>query len=151
MTAMTPHASNNIYEQQLQMHRFINNFWQGPVAVNDLGLVSYHNPEPVLDLGGLGSEKARLLMAADATADDYQALIAANGVHLIVIFDEWFPGRVPRAWQKIGTMSLSRSPISAAFADVQFYVTDDATAAKVRQELKAFSAGLPPGVDLTIY
>jgi hypothetical protein len=151
MTAMTPHNSNNIYEQQLQMHHFVNDFWRGPVAVNDLGLVSYHNPYPVLDLGGLGSEKARLLMASDASADDYQTFVADSGVHLIIIYDEWFPGRVPDAWQKVGTMSLSRSHISAAHVDVQFYATDDATAAKVREELMEFKPTLPRRVRLQIY
>ena len=49
-TVKVPIASNNIYEQQFQMHRFIDGFYRGPVAINDLGLSSYHNPYPVLDL-----------------------------------------------------------------------------------------------------
>ena len=38
-----PRASNNIFGQQYQMHRFVTGFWQKPVAVNDLGWVSFHN------------------------------------------------------------------------------------------------------------
>ena len=56
--ATLPLASNNIYEQQYQMHRFAVDFWGKPVAVNDLGYVSYRNPNYVLDLWGLASPQA---------------------------------------------------------------------------------------------
>ena len=150
-TEKVPVASNNIYEQQYQMHRFIDGFYRGPVAINDLGLSSYHNPYPVLDLGGLGSEKARMLIASHAKPADYEAFVAANNVHLVMVYQEWFRGQIPQTWQHVGEMTLSRELLSAAQDDVQFYATDDATAAKVREELTAFSDILPPRVDLTIY
>ena len=56
-TLHVPLAASNVYEQQLQMHRFIDGYYRAPVAVNDLGLASYHNPWPVLDLGGLGPKR----------------------------------------------------------------------------------------------
>jgi hypothetical protein len=151
MTANVPLASNNIYEQQLQMHFFVDRFYKGPIAINDLGLSSYHNPYPVLDLGGLGSEKARLLIASHAGAADYKAFVAANNVHLIMVYQEWFPDQIPDAWQHVGTMSLSRPHLSVPQEDVQFYVTDDATAARVREELAAFRKTLPARVELTIF
>jgi len=151
ITAKVPHTSNNIYEQQLQMHNFVNNFYRAPVAVNDLGLVSYRNPEFVLDLGGLGSEKSRLLKAHHANAAAYRAFVAENGVHLVIVYQEWFPGEIPEDWQRVGTLSLSRTPISAAYRDAQFYVTDSATASQVRNELASFQKTLPPGVKLTIF
>lgn len=151
MTRNVPLASNNIYEQQLQMHSFVDKFYKGPIAINDLGLSSYHNPYPVLDLGGLGSEKARKLIAANATAADYEAFVAANDVHLVMVYEEWFPGQIPETWQRVGMMSLSRAHLSAAYDDVQFYVTDNVTAARVREELAEFEKTLPPRIELTIY
>jgi len=150
-TLGVPLAANNIYEQQLQMHLFVDRFYKGPVAVNDLGLCSYHNPYPVLDLGGLGSEKARKLIAAHASSEDYEAFVAANNVHLVMVYEEWFPDQIPERWQHVGMLSLSRPRLSAAQDDVQFYATDDATAAKVREELTAFRKTLPPRVEFTIY
>ena len=35
-----PIAANNIYEQQYSMHRFVTEYYQKPVAVNDIGFVS---------------------------------------------------------------------------------------------------------------
>ncbi|MDX1696293.1 MAG: hypothetical protein R3208_21185, partial [Ketobacteraceae bacterium] len=49
-----PIASNNIYQQQYQMHRFAVEYYNKPLAVNDLGYVSYNNDNYVLDLWGAG-------------------------------------------------------------------------------------------------
>jgi hypothetical protein len=151
MTLRVPLAANNIYEQQLQMHRFIDGFYKAPVAINDLGLSSYRNPYPILDLGGLGSEAARKLIAAHAGPAQYQAFVAANNVHLVMVYEEWFEDSIPDTWQRVGTLSLSRPHLSATQSDVQFYATDNATAARVRQELAAFQKTLPPRVQLEIH
>ena len=81
----------------------------------------------------------------------YRAFVAENGVHLVIVYQEWFPGEIPEDWQRVGTLSLSRTPISAAYRDAQFYVTDSATASQVRNELASFQKTLPPGVKLTIF
>jgi len=150
-TWLVPFYSNNIYEQQFQMHRFVNDFYRAPVAVNDLGLVSYHNPNFVLDLGGLASEEARNLRSGDADADDYRAFVARNGVHLVIIYDEWFEDEIPASWVKVASMDLSRERVSSDQKEVQFYATDAPTVSKVRPELQSFSKSLPQGVRLTIY
>jgi hypothetical protein len=150
-TWQVPLAANNIYEQQYQMHRFVNDFYRAPVAVNDLGLVSYHNSSFVLDLGGLASEKARILKASDASAEEYRAFVAGCSVHLVIIYDEWFPDQIPASWIKVASMELSRLRVSPAEAEVQFYATDSTTARQLHSELESFSKSLPPGVKLTIY
>ncbi|MFZ1084196.1 MAG: hypothetical protein WAN35_04450 [Terracidiphilus sp.] len=150
-TWQVPLSANNIYEQQYQMHRFVNDFYRGPVAVNDLGLVSYHNPNFVLDLGGLASEKARILKANDASAEEYRAFVAGSGVHLAIIYDEWFPDQIPASWIKVASMDLSRKRVSSAEPEVQFYATDTATASQLLPELESFSKSLPRGVKLTLY
>jgi hypothetical protein len=52
-TLETPLAGRGVYEQQYQMHRFAVEFYKRPVAVNDLGWVSYRNPNYVF--GPLGA------------------------------------------------------------------------------------------------
>ncbi len=150
-TIYTPIEANNIYEQQFQMHRFVNGFWRAPVAVNDLGLVSYHNPHFVLDLGGLASEQARTLKLSNASANAYRDFIQSNDVHLVIVYDEWFPGEIPSIWKKAASMDLSRKRMSAAESEVQFYATDTGAADKLLPELEAFRKSLPPGVRLTVY
>ncbi|MGP8268743.1 MAG: hypothetical protein ACLQLH_01640 [Terracidiphilus sp.] len=150
-TRLVPLESNNIYEQQFQMHRFVNDYYRAPVAVNDLGLVSYRNPNFVLDLGGLASEEARRLRFSNASADAYRDFIGSHGVHLVIIYDEWFVGRIPASWTKVACMALSRERISPAMKEVQFYATDAFTTNQLEPELQAFSKSLPPRVKLIIY
>ncbi|WP_263373012.1 hypothetical protein [Granulicella aggregans] len=149
-TAQVPRAANNVYEQQLQMHRFIDGYYRAPVAVNDLGLASYHNPYPVLDLGGLGSEQARLMIAHHASPAEYQAFVAANGVHLAIIYQEWFPDQIPEGWTHVATLAFTGPLVSAGETEVQFYATDSGTAARVHQELVVFQSTLPQGAELTL-
>jgi hypothetical protein len=149
-TARVPQAANNVYEQQLQMHRFIDAYYRAPVAVNDLGLVSYHNPYAVLDLGGLGSEQARLMIAHHDSPADYQAFVAAHGVHLAILYSEWFPDQIPDGWIHVGTLALTGPLVSAGEREVQFYATDPGTAERVHQELVAFQPSLPQAAELTL-
>ena len=150
-TALVPIAANNIFEQQFQMHRFVKDFYRAPVAVNDLGLVSYRNPYFVLDLGGLASRKARIMDLSKPDPAAYDALLRSSGVHLAIVYDEIFVGRIPGDWQKIGTMDLSRPAVSSAERDVQFYATDPATAIKARIELAKFQKTLPLEVKFVIH
>jgi hypothetical protein len=150
-TWVVPLCANNIYEQEYQMHRFVNDYYRGPVAVNDLGLVSYHNPNIVLDLGGLASEKARILRSSDAGAAAYWELVDSSGIHVAIIYDEWFKGQIPASWVKVASMDLTRERVASGEREVQFYATDAATTSKVREELQSFSRSLPPEVKLKIY
>jgi len=113
-TALVPIGANNVYEQQMQMHRFVTEFYQGPVAVNDIGLVSYRNPYFVLDLWGLASEKARALNSSGANATAYRDLVSGSGVHLVIDYADQFPPDRGADWEKVASMDLSRHCVSVA-------------------------------------
>jgi len=53
------------------MHRFVNDFYRAPVAVNDLGLVHIIS-QLCLDLGGLASEKGPQPHIASRDAEAYR-------------------------------------------------------------------------------
>ena len=72
----TPLAARNIYDQQYQMGLFAQQLYKHPVAVNDLGLVAYKNPNFVLDLWGLGSEKVRKAKLAGTYGPEQMAAFA---------------------------------------------------------------------------
>ena len=74
VTATTPLAARNVSLQQAQMARFAAEYWPDPVAVNDIGLVSYRDDDYVLDLWGLANAEARRargggIYPSDAAAD----------------------------------------------------------------------------------
>ncbi|HWB49026.1 MAG TPA: hypothetical protein VG651_07940 [Stellaceae bacterium] len=146
----TPVASLGIYEQQYQMHRFAAEFYRRPVGVNDLGWVGYRNPNYVLDLWGLGSEQARTLRANAAGDPQWLGrLVAAHGVGLVMIFDDWFPGQVPAAWRRVAALKAAHR-LTSPFDTVSFYVTSPEAAPEALAALRAFSRDLAPGTTVTI-
>jgi len=146
---LTPVAANNIHEQQYQMHRFVTGFYRDTVAVNDLGYVSFHNDRYVLDLWGLGSERARRLRQGDAR--DWMApLVAENGIGLAMVYEDWFAHGLPDAWRRVGRLKLGKRNISASRSVVSFYATAPARCPAILEALEAFKPSLPAGVVLDI-
>lgn len=145
----TPLAARNIYEQQYQMRRFALEFHSGPVAVNDLGLVSYGNDAYVLDLWGLGSEPVRQLRAAksfDTAA--MSRLTRDNGVGLAMIYDKWFR-EIPADWTRVATLRTVDN-YTAAEDTVTFYIMPEADRAAVEQALSRFAATVPARVEFRL-
>ena len=137
-----PKASNNVYEQQYQMHRFVVQFYKKPVAVNDLGYVSYQNENYVLDLWGLGSQDALKERIKADKADWKNSLVESAKVELIMIYEDWFE-EIPKSWLKIGELHLGRGRVTPARSFVSFYVVNERVRAEVRQTIKSFSETLP--------
>jgi hypothetical protein len=138
----TPLASRNIYEQQYQMSLFAQQLYNRPVAVNDLGLVAYKNPNFVLDLWGLGSEKVRKAkLAGQYGPDEIAALAEEYHVGLVMIYDSWFLQGLPASWKKVAILHTDQ--VTAALGDVAFYTTPAADAGEIVKALTAFKTLLP--------
>jgi hypothetical protein len=149
-TLRTPRAAHEVYLQQFQMHRFATEFWNRPVAVNDLGWVAYGNPNYVLDLWGLGSEVARVARAkAGSDAAWMERLVQQHHVGLAMIYAAWFPQR-PTDWVELATLKLNGPPVIAGDRTVTFFATTPATRAELENALRRFAPTLPPGVSLTL-
>lgn len=141
-----PIASNNIYEQQYQMHRFVVDYYKKPVAVNDLGYVSYINSNYVLDLWGLGSQKALRSRLNSDNASWKQGLINEANVRLVMIYDDWF-NDIPDKWIKIGELHLGKKRITPAQSKVSFYSTDKDSYSEILRTINVFSKTLPAGAQ----
>ncbi|MEM9045234.1 MAG: hypothetical protein AAGC81_11095 [Pseudomonadota bacterium] len=138
----TPDASENIYAQHYQMHRFATEFFAYPSAVNDLGWVAYRNDIHVLDLWGLGSEQARISRTADQSGvAGIDALTREAGSTYAMIYDEWFEDGLPAQWCKVATLITPK--ITAAEGEVAFYLIDRSKEAEMEKALAEFAASLP--------
>jgi hypothetical protein len=147
-TLKTPLGSNNIYEQQYQMHRFATEFYDGPVAVTDLGWVSFRNDHYVLDLFGLAHRSAveARLRGDRAYMDD---LTRQYDVHLAMLYGVWYPD-LPERWRPVAELRLGRQRLTPAESVVTFYALDAAAEPRIRSLLREFSETLPPGVGFSI-
>ena len=120
--ATTPIASNNIYDQQYQMHRFVSEYYHAPVAVNDLGWVAFRNSNYVLDLAGLASKEALTARLHEPGSTWMERLCREHDVRFAMIYDGWFPDR-PAEWVRVGTLKFAQLRVTAASSAVQFYAT----------------------------
>ena len=90
--ATTAPATRNVYEQQVQLARFLERFYPGrAVVVNDLGAVAWYSSSRILDIVGLASQPVADLKrrrALDAAA--LGRLADERGVVAIALYEEPF-------------------------------------------------------------
>jgi hypothetical protein len=136
-TVKSPLASKNIHDQQYQLASIVRDFLKEPVAVNDLGMISYYGNEPVLDLWGLGSIEALRARIADPSGAWIGPVMQKKGVEFAFVYEEWFP-RLPASWIKVGTLTLPDAAISAASTTVQLFATNAAAASRLKVALERY-------------
>lgn len=132
--------------RQMQIARLAKEVLGAPVAVNDLGAVSWQNPKYVLDLWGLASAEA-LDLRRRATAPGWaDAMVARHQIDLAVIFPEWylqFPGT---GWVRLGQIGYSDAARPPNFQPpLTLYATSPEAAARLRPALAAWAEDLPAG------
>jgi hypothetical protein len=154
-------SARDLYLQQAQMARFAQQEYQGAVGVNDIGLVSYHNPYPVLDFIGISENEPReafwkhytgALMPSTRVPDPawMDTLAKKRKVGLVMIYTPWFGASIPHGWEKMATLSMEPRPFSVPYRSVEFYVTNLKERRRVRTLLEEFSKDLPEGARLTL-
>lgn len=145
----TPLAARNIYEQQYQMHRFVEEYANEPVAVNDIGLVSYRNPNYVLDLWGLASPDALHSRVTNQGPVWMDRLVQNHKVRLVMIYETWFSS-LPKKWVRVARLYLGKPMVVVGGDTVSFFVIDPEQAAPMKALLEKFQPTLPPGVRMDI-
>jgi hypothetical protein len=137
-----PIASHQVYAQQFQMHRFVDEYYRQDVAVNDLGLVSYRRPPGVLvlDLWGLAWYEAGTVQR---TPEWLARAVAVRHIGLAMLYPEWY--NVPASWTHIGELCLDRRPVFLGGQCVAFYGTTPEATAELEPELRRFELTLPRG------
>jgi hypothetical protein len=139
-------ASGEVYRQQFQMRRFIDDFYRKDVAVNDIGLTSFRRAPGVriLDVWGLGS--VEVFNATDKSASWLEAIVARHHVGLAIIYPQFF--QIPLDWTPVGKM-CDLNPVEIIGGRcVVFYATSPESVEEIRGDLVRFAPTLPKGVSL---
>ncbi len=145
----TPLASQGIYDQQYQMHRFVTEYLRDSVAVNDLGWVAYQNPNYVLDLWGLGSEQVRSLKANNQwDVITIDKITQEKSITLAIIYSDWFEGVIPPHWCKVAELTTPK--YTSAGARVDFYLINHKAKQRVYDALSQFAASIPSRDSLKV-
>jgi len=145
----TPEATNNVYEQQYQMARFIAAYYPGAsVAANDVGLLSDGTNRHITDLYGLGSTDI-LRVARAAGGQQYMLgaavapLLARAGAQVMVIYPDWFQPSLYANWFPVARWTIGGTRVTVAEPSVVFFAPTNQGAALLRQNLIAFQPQLP--------
>jgi hypothetical protein len=146
----TPEGANNIYSQQYQLALFVQRLGVRSVAVNDIGLIGWLNPNVhVFDVIGLASpETLAHRRCCQDDADWVEDVATRHGVQLILIYDSWVPAR-PASWTKIAELRLLGHLITPASAVVSIYGANPAVASDLAPKLAALAPALPPEATLS--
>jgi hypothetical protein len=145
-------ACINIFEQQYQMGKFLQNYYHNsPVAANDIGAVSYYTKGTIIDLWGLGSnEIARSRKDGSWTPAFLDSFSKKNNVGLAIIYDSWFNNGLQPYWKKVATWQV---PDNVVLGDetVSFYAVDSTGSEEIRRNLMDFQKQLPVAVKVRYY
>jgi hypothetical protein len=148
----TPAACTEIYRQQYQMHRFVDDYYHGNTAVNDLGWVSFNHGDQryILDLVGLASQEA-----AEQGKQKTPAWLAdiahRHRVGLVMIYSKWFP-QTPSSWTLIGVLNQRTGRLHGLLGSdqVRLYATPDSDLPAMRKLVQEFARTLPQKTWMTI-
>lgn len=141
-----------LHLQQAQMARFAQDYLDAPVAVNDIGRVSWGNRNYVLDLWGLASQEARHIRVAELVPPPGWAgrLAVEHGAVAAMVYDQWLRKAVPADWVPLAHLRMDRPGGALAFYDVTFYATGPQNVAPVVAALRRFAPSLPGGAHMQL-
>jgi len=144
--SLTPSASTTIYVQHYQMHRFATEFFPYPVALNDLGWMSYGNKAYILDLGGLASDTIRVIRQRGKwTPELIRDLALQKGIVYAMIYRRWMPS-IPSEWCLVGVLKTFTTVAGDHL--VSIYLINPAYRQQMEAALDKWEKTLPIGARL---
>jgi hypothetical protein len=140
----TPGALHNIYDQQMQLGRFVKEHYDGAtIAANDVGAMSFYGNIKMIDMIGLASnEVTRAHLKKYYNMDFLKELVKKNKVNVAIIYETWFKEDLYKDWIKVATWQLPYNVIAGDDL-VSFYAMDEAGAAELKEKLLKFEKELP--------
>jgi len=141
-------ASKNIQEQQLEMSRFLHDYYKGQkVIANDIGAISYFSEVDLLDIVGLGStdvthffvdnkglEESEFNNKFHKFLEDYAK---ENQYKVAIIYPGWFPNDPPKDWIAVASWTIFENR-GTARDTVVLYAINKQEADKLLENIKHF-------------
>jgi hypothetical protein len=148
----TVQASTNIYQQQYQAAKFVQQFYQHTtVAALDVGALNFFADVQSLDLWGLSDmEPAQLKRSGQYDAAHLGDLAEREQTNIAIVYDNAYGmrGEIPSTWTKVGEWTIDHNVVCSSDT-LLFYAVDPAEAPALRQHLRTWSDRLPAGVAQT--
>jgi len=143
----TPLAVKNVFEQQYQMGLFFGQeLGDTPIALNDIGAVSWLSAAPIVDVYGLATQRvADLKRQGRWDAGQVDALVLSRGVRAVAMYECALAPLIPASWTLVGEWQI-RDNVAVSGETVGFFAPTPADVDRLRSALERFAPRLPPGV-----
>jgi hypothetical protein len=143
------YASKNIFDQQIQMSKFISTFFnKSTVVANDIGAIAYFSQIKLHDLVGLGSTDILKIKLNHKNLDSHVSMLSYD---LMIIYDEWYKNNHFDNRIKVAELSITNNKI-CGHRTVSFYIsTKFKDKSYLLQSLDKFKKSLPNDVEFNIY
>ena len=150
-------ACHDIYRQQYQMARFLQEYYPGArVALNDIGAASFYADPQLTDLIGLGDTDVLRARREDhsvrsgggyvyAESLAVQRAVGDHSPEIAIVYDTpfGFAASRPQAWERTGSWRIPER-MMLGYNVVSFYGVGDDNAVRLRERLLSFHNELPP-------
>ncbi|MCV2869478.1 hypothetical protein OEW28_12660 [Defluviimonas sp. WL0002] len=142
-----------IHLQQRQMARLAELLPGVPVAVNDIGWMSWDRRGHILDLWGLASSEARQARTAGAGGrpePEWAARLVENAsARYAMIYDGWIEEGIGAQWRLVATLGMHNPRGSLTAYGVSIYATDPDFEPELREAVRKLARDLPKDAELT--
>jgi hypothetical protein len=146
--------TNNIYEQQIQIARFVDKYYNEKIiGLNDIGAVSYYTEANVVDLLGI----ANLQVSGKVRRNKYYSkdvteLAESSGIKISIVYESLlssdYSSLIPAEWIKAGDWTITNN-LAAGYDKVSIYAVNEDEYAALINNLKSFSKNLPVDIIQT--
>lgn len=137
-------GGKNIYEQQVQSAKFLNQFYNtSRVVANDIGAICYYTDIHLLDIAGLGSvETIPFNENKKAFGQNFENFLSKycldHQYDIAVVYEEWLQGHVPFYWKKAATLKIE-DKMTVARLEVSVYSVNTKNLEELKQNIKKFN------------
>jgi len=149
LLAHIPRATMNIDQQQMQMARFVRQYYVGRgVAANDIGALALFGRPRLLDLFGLASlDVGTAKRNGTFTTETIRELARNHDIRIAMVYEGWYQGYggLPPEWEKVGTWSIPHN-VACAVPTVSIYAVDPGERDSLVAHLREFAPTLPRAV-----
>lgn len=146
------YAMSNIYDQQIQMSRFVKEYYNhSDIVINDIGAISYYTNATYLDLWSLASTEITNfnLKYGKIDKDLVFELAEKRESQIAIIYNDSTFNYVPDEWKKVASWTIENRQASN-FATVYFYAINVEDSQLLDQVIE-FSKTIPDNVKVNYY
>jgi hypothetical protein len=143
-------APRNIYEQQVQMAKFVGKYYYtSTIVLNDIGAVSYFNDKiKIIDLMGLGSiDILREKRAGGFNKNFIDNYCKKKGASVAILYNDSNAFEIPANWHLVCEWRIMNNVV-CRMDKVGFYSINSTEDRFLKKKLKEFSQSLPRRVDV---